>query len=354
MTNEQKTRQVGSRKRTLNIIFFVDSSRTRSVQVSLRSFQIFLGLVIGFVVLSLAASATMVFLAAKNYHLDDRLHATLDLLFDYETRYDRVYEQAYPERKADALAAIEDEDTLETHGNNEVDAQAATPGDVKEPSLDSAATKGDGNVKAQLPKAVVDIVDPTVSLEGTALKIGFKISNLDPSVKAAGLVWTVVEFLDDSNKTSYLPKPNSMKVSKNGEAIDDSVGFKFRIKRFKNHEVLYPSLGEKPGKVKQVIVGLKVEGMPVKIYKVESDFDYAPKEQAQETGGNDASKQAEEGAKATQASLQPNEAARTQESQLSKAKTVEAKASQIGVPDVGLGSSPKAVEVESAKANNIN
>ena len=90
------------RKRQLNLIYFIDASRTRTINLPL--FQVNV-LLFGFIaVMAWAVGSIFVLFTIHrdNEELAKRLRTSMATLFDYEVRHDGVYEIAYPGDKREA------------------------------------------------------------------------------------------------------------------------------------------------------------------------------------------------------------------------------------------------------------
>src|SRR3712207_2155398 len=85
-----------ARKRQLNIIYFVDSARTKSLSIPTFRLKLIGLLLVLLVAWSAGSAATIAWLHEGKSDLAHRLEASLATIFEYESRYDRVYETAYP------------------------------------------------------------------------------------------------------------------------------------------------------------------------------------------------------------------------------------------------------------------
>lgn len=94
------------RKKTLNIIYFVDSSRTRSLKIPLGRAQLTLFLALGTMVWAVGSAMLLAQAHKDNDGLTRSLRASMATVFEYETRYDGVYEIAYPGKGAQGDEAL--------------------------------------------------------------------------------------------------------------------------------------------------------------------------------------------------------------------------------------------------------
>lgn len=95
-TSEQEGGKANTRKRKLNLIYFVDSARTKSLAIPLLQLKILGAMLFLLVAWSIASTAAIGWLLVEKTDLAHRLQASLATVFDYESRYDGVYDIAYP------------------------------------------------------------------------------------------------------------------------------------------------------------------------------------------------------------------------------------------------------------------
>ena len=118
------------RKRLLNIIYFIDSKRTRTLQISLKTAGLSVGILAVMIVWSLVASGLLVNELLVNNHLRDHTRRLLSNIFNYQTRYDNVYERAYPDQSAGNAEIANNEKDSKDYSQNTEPAS-------KEPSQDT-------------------------------------------------------------------------------------------------------------------------------------------------------------------------------------------------------------------------
>ncbi len=90
-------------KRQLNIIYFVDSSKTRTIKIPLGRVSVVLLLLSAVGVWSVASAFVLNAAYADRIDMTRKLRTTLATVFDYETRHDGVYDLAYPNGKGGAV-----------------------------------------------------------------------------------------------------------------------------------------------------------------------------------------------------------------------------------------------------------
>jgi hypothetical protein len=84
------------RKRQLNVIYFIDSSKTHTLTMSLNQFRWVLVFFLILLLWSGISIAIVAGLQVEKSSLKQRLQVALSTVFDYETRVDNVFELAYP------------------------------------------------------------------------------------------------------------------------------------------------------------------------------------------------------------------------------------------------------------------
>lgn len=99
MTNKPPPRSVPLKKRKLNIVYFLDSSKSKSFQISLRTALFLVAAILGIQIWALGSIFTnsknvlqIQLLSSENKNLRKSL-------FDYQTRYDGAYAAAYPDNE---------------------------------------------------------------------------------------------------------------------------------------------------------------------------------------------------------------------------------------------------------------
>ena len=97
MTNKPSRRSVPLKKRKLNIVYFLDSAKSRSIQLSLRSAALFTAFFVAFTVLAVIGIIGASDRALKIQMLSSENKDLRKSLFDYQTRYEGAYAKAYPE-----------------------------------------------------------------------------------------------------------------------------------------------------------------------------------------------------------------------------------------------------------------
>lgn len=235
--NEVKKRF--ERKRYLNVIYFIDSNRTRTLKFSIGTSYLTVGLLGAAVIWSIVSATLLVrdrFVIAK---MQDHTQSLLELVFNYQTRYDEVYEKAYPDKESSLLNVAKEEEKenaktvkASTPAGMSLSAKTA-PAIAREKIASQAAAAA---VAAATPPAVaVPNNEPPLSIDNFSTQINeqtllirLSLKNLTSPHKAAGSVTAVANFVD-REKTSYALESHPRATG--DEALNDE---HFNIRYFKN------------------------------------------------------------------------------------------------------------------------
>src|SRR5262245_5829204 len=94
------------RQKELNIIYFIDAKKTKTVRISLRNFYYLLGVFVVFCVWSVASLGLTFHLMSKNKNAEDNVQKLLSDIFNYQVKYEDVYQKAYPNNANDLFKEV--------------------------------------------------------------------------------------------------------------------------------------------------------------------------------------------------------------------------------------------------------
>ncbi|MBI2602659.1 MAG: hypothetical protein HYW48_06360 [Deltaproteobacteria bacterium] len=194
--------------RFLNIIYFVDDSKTHSFKISLKWLNMVL-VFTGFIFLW-SLFATFALLGTFNsYNVTlDKLKFSLETIFEYQSKYDSVYELAYPSDK----------------GSDTQLAEVAPAPHSESEEVDSHIEFGDADgsivVKTDANNWPVDIENPVVMRDKSNVELNFAIKNKISPQKTEGFIWAVAVWKDTEGKKHFLGSPQGIKINKQGLVID--------------------------------------------------------------------------------------------------------------------------------------
>jgi hypothetical protein len=264
--------RITKRKKYLNVIYFIDSDKTRSFKLPLNIAYTFLAGAT-FLGLWLFTSMACLYLDQKKIGADKaQIQNLLSVIFQYQTRYDEIFEIAYEGLNSPATAKIEKKSETapapkQTVAEEIVEKGETTPtaAPATEPAVAEDGTAENGEFSVQ-------IENMKEHLYGNELQASFDIRNLQGSQKASGFIWGVAKIEKEDGQIVYLTSPTSVNVDQTGEAKNIAQAYKFSIKFFKSKTLTF-ALPNAAGFVKEISVyvsdsegqGKKGETLPVNI-----------------------------------------------------------------------------------------
>lgn len=248
--------------RSLNVIYFTDANKTRSFKISLTKLNVL------FIILGCAAiwSLSSVFLVGNFFTekllLTNRLYSSLDTIFEYQSRYDGVYEIAYPRpKKAEPkntiakgdLASTEDSPqtrslTKSEHKNIEPKASFK-----KDKSITLSVETPEKGTNKEWPVMVQDV---SYQLNNNELELNFAIRNSQSPERAEGYIWSVLTLQDESSKKTYIGSPKGIKVNNTGNVKSPEKGSNWYSIRYYKEKNFYFSIPNKSTQFVQLKIGM--------------------------------------------------------------------------------------------------
>ncbi len=251
------------RKRYLNVIYFIDSSRTRTLKFSIGASYFTVGALTVAVIWSLIATSLLIrdrFVIAE---MNSHRKSLLETVFNYQTRYDEVYERAYP-------VTSDKEENLATEDASESASPVALPRsqDPKELAKSKASSTSDNSAisqsvlpvdqaaiakdKANLDKAVeglpISIDNFATTTLGRSLTVRLSLKNLNSPSKSSGVISGVAKFVDTQNQTHSI---QGRTTPSGGEDAH------FNIRYFKNKNLVFDAPKDLAGKFIDVSITIK-------------------------------------------------------------------------------------------------
>ena len=225
------TNPTGGRERQLNIIYFVDANKTRSVKLSISKAKVIGALL--FLTISWAAVSTgLLFYSSDRVNrLEDKLSQSLNLIFDYQVKYERIYEKAYPSMPSKKQAAPAA--TVASAKQSQADSVVEAKPDAKNVTDPGATTLAAKIVEPEDVGPLVSIEDPKVSYGDSKLSVRFALRNNRSPRRATGSVYGTAKFVSKDGAISYLSSPRSIKVSAEGSVDNPKSGYAYRIRYYK-------------------------------------------------------------------------------------------------------------------------
>ncbi|MBC7658605.1 MAG: hypothetical protein H7249_02765 [Chitinophagaceae bacterium] len=233
------------RKRFLNVIYFIDSNRTRTLKFSIGTSYVTVGLLCAAVIWSIISTSLLI---RDHFILEGmRGHTTslLETVFNYQTRYDEVYEKAYPVNDTSLLTAEKEKPKTEakpTVSDSNALAQQAESPTPKEKAISQA------RASTEPPLAINNF---STIINDKNLLVRLSLKNLSTTSKVSGSVRAKAKFVDAENKTLVLESRPSRTREDNGN--DEH----FNIRYFKNKAMSFEIPKDTKGRFLEVTVTIK-------------------------------------------------------------------------------------------------
>ena len=232
--------QKQNRQKFLNIIYFVDSSKTKTFKFSLNISYIAAGILIFTILWSLVSTILLFNSYHKSSLQSQRVRSLLATIFNYQTRYDQVYEKTYPNdgsfpHPLPELSAYDQKakpDQGMTDGKKDMEDSKVSLSAKSQPSTPTtpkpAPTKPKVVVKKQSPAPKTTAATPPqsknkaaspaevkldkyrVSQQGQKLALEFAIKNLIRPNKANGYVVGYAKFIGIDGTSSVVASPPNL------------------------------------------------------------------------------------------------------------------------------------------------
>lgn len=278
-------RPTAVRKKTLNIIYFVDSDRTKSIQLptaTVTSLAVGLGLLVVWFFLS--AWLGFVFVRDR-INLLNMVRDARSTLFDYESRFEDIYTIAYPYETNRESAAAETT-PLPAPPVTEVPKKPAAP--VKAPEVGAApvvpkpaakpvaaavveapaapmapakepakAAPVESSLTGNAATSLVSVDNPIFKGSQENLELRVNINNRDSRRKAEGYVWAVATYRTEGGDEMFVGAPKGMQVNASGDTADPRNGQKYAIQFHKPKNFLFGTPPTGAGKFTQVKIVLQ-------------------------------------------------------------------------------------------------
>ncbi|MCX6130423.1 MAG: hypothetical protein NTX25_15345 [Proteobacteria bacterium] len=281
-------RKRSERKRFLNIIYFIDSNRTRTLKLSIRSSYLTVATLVLLISWSFFASLLLIQEHQLNHEQRVRSVELLTSIFNYQTRYDQVYEKAYPSETSPAVAIKQQNDHIETARVQTVEkdegqkirvedsqktktpapalpaglAQAPKPSPSPSPSVlastsveTMASSPKEKVISAPIEKTPA-LPDPPVivenfssAIEDQVLTARFALKNLKKGSKATGTVQALARFEEEGQDAIWLSTniETNVEQQESADQDDPSSDHRFNIRFYKNKVFHFALPSEKSG-----------------------------------------------------------------------------------------------------------
>ena len=272
------------RKKTLNIIYFVDSDRTKSIQLPTTTVTgLAVGLGLLFVWFFFSAWLGFVFVRDR-ISLLNMVRDARSTLFDYESRFEDIYAIAYPYETNRESAAAEAPPAAPVAEVPKKAAPAKAAEESTAPVVPKPAAKPVPTAVVEAAVAAVPVVPAKEvakaapvesSLTGNAstsmvsvdnpifkgsqenLELKVNINNRDSKRKAEGYVWAVATYRTDGGEEMFVGAPKGMQVNATGDTADPRNAQKYAIQFHKPKNFIFGTPPPGAGKFTQVKIVLQ-------------------------------------------------------------------------------------------------
>lgn len=244
-----ETIRLRDRKRQLNVIYFIDSDKTRSFTLSLKAFYGLGAASLTIILWALLSMQLIYSLSRSNDGQNLQIQTLLTTIFDYQTRYDQVFERAYP-----AAPKTETANTLQA---NELDAneelrivatdQEEIPLAEQGPRIISKETAEAQAKTPKAPKAAQDVANstlpvmesPSISTSKAGVNVKFGIRNAPGMERSQGLLWGVAAFEKPDGSLEYVSAPEGIPMDDHGQPKNLDRALRFNIRFFKSKDLTF-------------------------------------------------------------------------------------------------------------------
>ena len=243
----------------LNIIYYFDSQKTKSFRVSVPVAILGLTTLVGLFIWVIVSPFLIIEANQAMRKKDQKISRLLTSIFDYQTRYEGVFEKAYPPSQEYPLSSSNSEESLvqdksssdgldvkataSTKSEQTINDQEKEQAPMDKPSPESQA------VKAEIPREefAVHIEKPKARLYGDTLEVDLSLKNLANPKKTGGWIAGVATFeLENGDKKLIAtPEGNQLSTAGRPENLKHTISFSIRYYKAKRLIFKKPS---SPGK----------------------------------------------------------------------------------------------------------
>jgi hypothetical protein len=277
--------------------------------MSLNRVTVILTIAGAILVWALTGSGFVYYLARENikYRADYKL--AMAAIFDYQSRYDGVYEKAYPAGrqvrttaensgvKKSSLAVDESElgDADFSVGRSEpakgsakvaqaekskspvIPTLALSPALAPAPALTPSVLPviSDAKVADAIPGTsewMLDLEKPSIEKKGKGFDLNFALRNRQRDQKADGYVWAIATVIRESGETVHFPAPVNLPIDNQGNATDGRRAHKFSIRHYIVKKFNFETPKGVSGILTNIDIGLMNQDGSSKIFKVPLKF----------------------------------------------------------------------------------
>ena len=235
----------GNRRSHLNVIFFIDSNRTHSLKIPIKTCYWIAGALAFTLIWSITSGFLLSGMLSSSQERNERINSLLSTIFDYQTRYDAVYETAYPRETlvsddADIPDGKPDAGTT-TAGVSPAKQPAKQPVAVGQPPVSekkaprSRAVELNPGTRNKPALKVVKVEEIRVKNSGSGLVVAFSLRNHSSPERVEGYVWGVAGWQGADGNKVRIAAPPTIRLNDAGKPVAPKKASYFRIRYYKSH-----------------------------------------------------------------------------------------------------------------------
>lgn len=280
MAKEVVVPNQGIRERHLNIVYFVDSSKSHSMRINLVLARWILAGSIGLVLWSVLSLGWIISLGSVLKVTRDHLETALTSIFNYQVKYDRVFEQAYPESstqgyyasgsqlpvnspvdldgaKAQPKVEVGVKQAPSTKDSLATSPPAAEHASVRQESASmavAATSRVTNDSKEAVEALAMDIKNTLLTAQNGKMTLLFDISNKDAKRRAEGYIWATGTLQLPGGATKRIVAPPHTRLKADGTVDAVSSTYKFSIQKFKRKDFTFAVPADESWKVSDLTI----------------------------------------------------------------------------------------------------
>lgn len=216
------------KQQLLNLICFLDGGKTRTFKVSLAFVKTCIVILVLLVCWATIGSALFIRNIVETNRVSTRLQSALDTIFEYQVKYDSVFEKVYPTERRVAHEKPKSEVQIQAQTKSTPNPTVQTQALAKAVNLLNAKHL---NIRTtNQDHSLLTIESPTLVKDGNHLNLSIALRNRKGQSRAEGLLWAIAEWQDPEGKIFTTRAPEKTK----GKSSPDSIeGNTFSIRQYK-------------------------------------------------------------------------------------------------------------------------
>ena len=228
MATRRNLKSFFSTQRHVNLIYFVDAAKTKTIRVSLRTASIVMMASAFVVIWAFFAGVLLLRMQAKQSDLRAELSTSRSVIFEYQTLHDGVFEQAYPE--------------LNERRYSGKPASKPTGAEVGTGGVTGVITDTPEKAKVIVRedhKSPVSLSNPSIVPRDGGFELFFDLRNREATLKAEGYIWAVAGLEKLGGERLNVTIPKTMTLSTTGEPLNTDQGQRFGIRRYSRRSFVF-------------------------------------------------------------------------------------------------------------------